>query len=153
MTPRGKITLVLFSFALCATVALVHYFDGLRYEQLKPAELFEVVRQQFAACRREDFSSAYQQASATVRQQWPMERFATMLRNDYARVIRSGRVEFGAWQRRGRRAEVEVFFIARDGTVAPCLYSLLWEDDAWKIEATRWVASPKTGQRMRGMRS
>lgn len=153
MTPRGKITLVLFSFALCATAALVHYGDGLRAERLKPAELFDVVRLQVAACRSGDYPSAYRQASATLRQQCPLERFSDMIRNDNARLIRMGRVEFGPWQRRGRRAVVEVFFMDRDGSVAPCLYSLVCEGEAWKIDGTRWIKPSKAGQPMRGLRS
>ena len=153
MTPRGKITLVLFFFAVCATAALVHFFDGMRSERLKPVELFDVVRQQLAACRSDDFPSAYRQASATVQQRFPLSQFAGMIRNDNARLVKNGRVEFGPWQRRGRKAVVEVFFIGRDGRVTPCLYSLVCEGETWKIDGTRWVNASKTGQRMRGLRS
>jgi len=152
MIPRGKITLVLFSFSVCATAALVHYFDGLRSEQIKPADLFAVVSQQLAACRSEDFPSAYRQASTTVQQRVPLDRFAQMIRNDFARVAKNGRVEFGPWQHRGRHAMVEVFFISRDGKVTPCLYSLIWEDEVWKIDGTRWINPSQTGQKMRGLR-
>ena len=153
MTPRGKITLVLFFFSVCATAALVHYWDGVRAAQIKPAELFDVVNQQLAACRSDDFPSAYQQASAAVQQRFPLERFADMLRNDNARLVKTGRVEFGLWKRWGNRAVVEVLFIGRDGNVMPCLYALVCEGQEWKIDSTRWVKAWKSGQQMRGIRS
>jgi len=152
MTPRGKITLVLFFFSVCATAALVHYWDTLRSGQLKPAELFDVVSQQLAACRSDDFPSAYQQASAAIQQRFPLERFSDMLRNDTARLDKTCRVEFGPWQHRGNRAVLEVLFISRDGSVMPCLYSLVCEGQAWKIDGTRWGKPGKPGQQMRGIR-
>ena len=153
MTHRGKITLVLFFFSVCATAAVVHYWDEVRAERLKPGALFDVVRQQLDACRRDDFSSAYLQASATVQQRTPLERFSEMIRNDNARLVKTGRVEFGPCQRRGNRAVVEVLFIGRDGGVTPCLYSLVCEGKTWKIDGTRWVKAWKAGQQMRGIRS
>ena len=153
MTPRGKITLVLFFFSVCATVVLVHSYDVLRAEQLKPVELFDAVGQQLAACRSDDFPSAYQRASASVQARFPLERFSDMIRNDTARVVKSDRVEFGPWQRRDHCAVVEVFFIKKDGSVTPCIYSLVCEGDVWKIEGTRWRKTWKSGQQMRGIRS
>jgi len=153
MSPRGKITLVLCCLCLCAAAAWVHIASARRAAQLKPAELFNVVSQQFAACRSDDYPAAYQQASATIQQRFPLERFAGMARNDYARVVKSGRVEFGAWQRQGRRAVVEVFYISRDGTVLPCLYTLVYEEEAWKIDGMRWVKAWQSAQPMRGLRS
>ena len=153
MHPRGKITLVFFSLAICATAVLVHFYDGIRSEQVNPAELFAAVRGQLAACRDQDVPTAYRQASATVQQQWPLERFAAMVRNDYARALKPGRVEFGAWKAQGSRAVVEVYFIDRAGTVTPCLYSLVSEGELWKIDGTRWGKSWQAGQSLRGIRS
>ena len=76
-----------------------------------------------------------------------------MLRNDNARLIKTDRVEFGPWQRRGNQAMVEVLFVGRDGNVTPCLYSLVCEGQAWKIDGTRWVKAWKQGQQLRGIRS
>ena len=76
-----------------------------------------------------------------------------MARNDYARVIKSGRVEFGVWQRQGRRAVVEVFYISRDGAVLPCFYALVFEGETWKIDGMRWGKTWQNGQPMRGLRS
>ena len=153
MSPSGKVTLVLCCLGLCAAAAWWHVASRQRTARLKPAELFDVVQQQFAACRSDDYPSAYRQASATIQQRFPLERFSDMIRNDNARLIKTGRVEFGAWQRRGNRAVVEALFIGRDGSVTPCLYSLVYEGDGWKIDGARWVRAWKPGQQMRGVRS
>ena len=153
MTPRGKITLVLFFFAVCATAVIVHTYDVRHSGARRPTEFFDVVHQQLAACRCDDFPAAYRHASATVQRQCPLERFSSTTRNDYARVLKNSRVEFGPWQCQGDKAVVEVFFIARDGNVTPCVYTLVCEGETWKIDNTRWVQGWKTGQRMRGIRS
>ena len=153
MPPRGKITLVLFFFATCAVAAWFRGGVRLDHDRLKPADLFEVVRLQLDACRVGDFPSAYRQASAAIREKCPLDRFADQIRNENARSEKAVRVEFGPWQRRGRRAVVEVFFVARDGSATPCLYSLVREGGHWKIEGTRWLPATETGQRMRGVRS
>jgi len=153
MTPRGKITLVLCCLGLCAVAVWWRAEAGEREARLKPSDLFGVVEQQFAACREEDYPAAYRQASATIQERFPLERFAAMTRNDYSRVIKSGRVEFGAWQTQGRRAVVEVFFISRDGTVLPCLYTLVYEGEAWKIDGMRWTRPVPNGKPLRGLRS
>lgn len=153
MTPRGKITLVLCCLGVCAAAAWLHLAGQRRAAQLKPSELFEVVRQQFDACRGDDYACAYRQVSASVQQRYPLERFAGMARNDYARVLKSGRVEFGAWRRKGHRAAVEVFYIGRDGTVLPCFYTLVREGDVWKIDGMRWGKTGQPGAPLRGLRS
>jgi hypothetical protein len=149
MTFGGKITLVLLLLAICATAALVHCHD--RPEAVNPAELFNAVRGQLAACQDQDFPTAYRQVSSKFQQQWPMERFAAMVRNDYARTLKPGRVEFGSLKTQDSRAVVEIYFIDRTGAVTPCLYTLVSEGGAWKIDSTRWG---KTSARpLRGIRS
>jgi hypothetical protein len=152
MSPRGKITLVGFFFAICAMAAWVRFGDR-EIDRLKPANLFDAVRMQMEACRSGDYPSAYLQTSATVREKCPPERFADQARNENARIAQAARVEFGPWQRRGRRAVVEVFLIGHDGTVNPCLYSLVCEGEAWKIEGTRWLQPSRQSLRMTGLRS
>jgi hypothetical protein len=152
MSPRGKITLVLLFFAICALAARGRFGNRVA-EQLKPSDLFDAVRGQVEACRSGDYPSAYRQTAATVREKCPPERFADQARNENARLTQAVRVEFGPWQRRGRRAVVEVFFIGRDGIVNPCLYSLVCEGEAWKIEGTRWLTPSRAALRMSGLRS
>lgn len=153
MSSRGKITLIFLFFAICAAAAWVRTGGGLGEGEFKPVDLFDAVRLQVDACRSGDYPSAYRQASAAIREKCPLERFSDQVRNENARLVNAMRVEFGPWQRRGRRAVVEVFFISRDGSAIPCLYSLISEGESWKIEGTRWLRPSETGQRLRGLRS
>ncbi len=153
MSPRGKITLVLFFFAICTVAALARYREVNGVERIKPTDLFEAVRSQMEACRSGDYSSAYLHTAATVREKCSAERFADQARNENARFAQAVRVEFGPWQARGRRAVVEVFFIGREGSVTPCLYSLVAEGETWKIEGTRWLNPTHPTPRMSGLRS
>lgn len=153
MSPRGKITLVCIFFAICTVASWGRYWDRSTGERLKPADLFEVVRGQLEACRSGDYSSAYRQTAATLREKCTPERFADQARNENARLAQAVRVEFGPWQCLGRRAVVEVFFIGREGSVTPCLYSLVAEGEAWKIEGTRWLKPSQQALHMGGLRS
>ena len=53
----------------------------------------------------------------------------------------------------GRQALVQVYFFLPDGDIVPCVYRLVNEENAWKIDAAhvqkRWPA----GRRLGGMRS
>ncbi len=153
MNQQGKVTLLLFCFSVCATAALVHYRTDLEPAPLRPVDLFDVVHQQLSACRANNYTSAYQQASATFQQRWSLDQFSSMIQNDYGRILKADRVAFGPWQQRGRHAIVEVFFINKDGSVSPCIYTLISEGENWKIDGTRWIKGWPTGQRLRGIRT
>ena len=153
MTQRGKMSLLLFFFCICATAALLHYQEQLQPEPPCPTELFDVVQLQLKAFRSKDLFCAYSQASSTFQQHWSLDQFSEMIQADYARILKADSIEFGPWQQRGRRAMVEVFFIDRQGNVSPCIYSLISEGESWKIEGARWVKGWPAGQRMHGIRS
>ena len=153
MTQRGKISSLLFFFCLCATAALVHHHAETRPERMRPVELYEVVYRQLEACRANNYPDAYNQVSSMFQQHWSLCQFSGMMQTDFSRVLKAERVEFGPWERRGRRAMVEVFFISADGAVFPCMYSLISEGSGWKIDAARPLKGWPMGQRMRGLRS
>jgi hypothetical protein len=153
MSQRGKISWLLFFFSVCATAALIHYYRERRQEQLKPAELFGLVQQQLQACRANNYISAYSQTSAGFKQQLSLAQFSAMIQSDYGRMLKAERVEFGPYEWRGRRAIMQVFFIARDGSVFPCIYSLISEAEGWKIDSARRVKGWRADRRMTGMRS
>lgn len=153
MDKRGKLTFLLFIFAICGTAVLLHLHNRPAPIRHRPAELFEVVNKQVEAFRQNNFTAAYSQASTNFQQSWTEEEFVEMVQRDSARIMEAERIEFGPWQRRGREIILQVFFINRDGTVAPCIYSLVNEDERWKIDSARWVKGWRTAQKMRGIRS
>ena len=152
MSQRGKITLLLFFFSVCATATLVHHYREMRPEWLRPADLYDVVLRQLEDCRTNNYSSAYSHVSYAFQQHCPFGAFSGMMQADYSRILATERVELGPWERHGRRAIVQVFFVGRDGSVFPCVYTLVSEGDGWKIDGTRWVRGWPRGQRMRGTR-
>ena len=153
MSQRGKITLLLFFFCTWATAALLHYYAELRPERMHPSELYDVVQRQLQACRANNYPSAYRQVSSSFQQHWSFSEFSGMMQTSSLRILKAERVEFGPWECRGRHAMVEVFFVNADGTVYPCIYTLINEGDHWKIDGASWVKGWPSGQRMRGIRS
>ena len=152
MNQRGKVILLLFFFSVCLSAALFHHHREMREGALKPAELYSVLHQQFRACRARDFSSAYTQVSARFQAHLTLPQFSVMIQSDYARMLKAERMEFGAWQCWGQRAVVQVYFIGGDGAVFPCVYTLVNEQEGWKIDSARWVKGWPAGQRMAGVR-
>jgi len=151
MTCRGKITLFLLCLSLCLTGFVVHRVS--QYKDQDPTELFAAIDSQIKAFRMQNFPSAYQLASSHIQLQWSLEQFTGMVRGDYARIAHAESIEFGPWQRRGHHAIVQVFFVDALGSVAPCIYTLVYENSIWKIDSARWVRGWPDGQRMRGIRS
>ena len=152
MSQGRKVGLMLFFFAVCATAAFVSY-DGQRQSPpTRPVDLYSVVHSQFQAFQAADFPRAYQHASAGIREKFSVEQFAQMVRIDYAAIIEADRVEFGTTEIRGRRAVVQVFFVGEDGTLTPCIYSLVNENESWKIEGARILRRIPRSERFDGIR-
>lgn len=143
---RGhKIMVVLFFLAVCAGAATANYFLNLRRaEEATPSDLYKVILTQLDAFRAEDFSLAYSQASYSLRQKFSREQFEKMIRRDYADITHAEHIEFGIVKCRDRRALIQVFFIGHDGDVQPCIYTLIYEGEHWKIDGAlmlpRWPA-------------
>ncbi len=151
MKARAKIILF-FWFVATLALAPVLYFQGQSRAE-DPTVLFQTVDGQLKAFREKNFQVAYALASSGFRSQWTLEEFTYMARGDFHRILGAERIEFGPWQRRGRYAVLQVFFVNADGTVAPCIYSLVSEGARWKIDSARWVRGWPSGQRMRGIRA
>jgi hypothetical protein len=157
MSSRGKITLLFFCFAVCGTAALMsHYLESTAAGHglaVRPAELYAVVSTQLAELREANFSRAYEHASLGIQQRFNIEQFAGMVRSDYGHILRATHVEFGFVEVHGRHALVQVFFLDDAGRVTPCIYSLVSEGEAWKIDGARLMRHWPAGARLGGMRS
>ena len=134
MKTGHKVIAVLSALALCATVPAVNYLIDLRRADSTPSDLYNVVYSQVNAFRAEDYSLAYAQASYGMHLKFSREQFEKMIRTDYAEFTTAGRIEFGLIKYRDRHALIQVFFIGRDGSVLPCIYSLIYERAQWKVD-------------------
>ena len=153
MNRRHRIGLVLLFLGICGGALLFQRTMEARRFAVRPAELYEVVRQEIAAVRESDFSRAYQQVSTGFQEKFNVEEFADLVRSDYPLLHQIERVEFGRTAREGRQALVQVYFFLPDGDIVPCVYRLVSEENVWKIDAAhvqkRWPA----GRRLGGTRS
>jgi hypothetical protein len=153
VNPRAKLSLIVFCLSLGGTAALLNFHFRHAADSIKPADLYAVVYDQFNALRAEDYSLAYERASNDFQRKFDVAKFAELIRGDYARIARAERVEFGQVMCRGGHAMVHVFFIDTNGTVTPCFYSLLYEDEQWKISGARLMRRWPRDHRLNGLRS
>ena len=134
MNKRHRIALLLIFLAICCGALLFQRTLDARRFAARPAELYEVVRQEIDAVREADFSRAYRQVSTGFQEKFNIEEFADLVRSDYPMLHQIERVEFGRVAREGRRALVQVYFFLPNGDIVPCVYRLVNEENAWKID-------------------
>jgi Domain of unknown function (DUF4864) len=151
MNIRARISLVLLFIASCGTAAMLTIYLQARAERsVKPADLYAVVNEQLGDLRRENFPAAYGQASHEIQERFTVEQFATMVRADYPGFLQVNQAEYGPVEARGNHAAIRVYLIGRDGQVMPCLYQLVREKDAWRIDGTRLLHAWPASARMAG---
>ncbi len=153
MTRTTKLSILAAVFVLCGASALVQKSFDRERQSVPPNELYEVVRKQIHAFREADFASAYRQVSSSFQERMNVEAFSDHARTEYPGISRAERVEFGAVRVDGRRAIVPVYFFLQDGDVIPCVYSLVNEENSWKIDGARVLKRWPAGRRLGGMRS
>ncbi len=153
MRDRLKVGLMLIAFAVCGAAAWVHGLIHVQRAAVRPAELYAVVHRQLMAFQDDDFSRAYQQASTGFQEKFNVDEFTGMIRSDYGAIIDAERVEFGPVEVEGQRALIQVFFFDAQGQVLPCIYSLVREEETWKIDGARTLRRWRAGQRLGGMRA
>lgn len=153
MTRRHRIGLILLFLATCGGALIVQRTKDARRFAARPAELYEVVRLEIDAVREADFSRAYRHVSTGFQEKFNVEEFADLVRSDYPLVQQIERVEFGRVAREGSRALLQVYFFLPNGDIVPCVYRLVNEDNAWKIDAAHVQKRWPSGRRLGGMRS
>jgi hypothetical protein len=151
MTRAFKAGLLFFFFALCASSLFVAQKLRERIPPPAPRELFAIVNEQLLAFRAADFQSAYRHAATGVQQKFTLTQFEKMMRRNYPAVASQIRVEFGSVRVRGASAVVQVFFFAPDGSVRSFLYSLINEDDSWKIDGVEEMRIHRSGDQLGGV--
>jgi hypothetical protein len=151
MTRIIKAALLLFFFSLCGAAFVVTHHLREHAPAPLPRELFTVVNDQLTALRASDYVSAYRHAAAGVQQKFTMPQFEAMVRQSYADMAHSYRVEFGSAKVEGGAAFVQVFFISQDGAVRSFLYSLTAERKLWKISGVQELSVYPMSSRLSGL--
>jgi hypothetical protein len=153
MNRATKLCLLGAVFVLCGAAALFQSFTEHRWQATPPGELYHVVSHQLAAFRADDYSGAYREVSMGFQEKFNLEAFADLARTDYPTLLRARRVEFGQTHFHGRSAFLSAYFIMPEGDIVPCIYNLIREDDAWKIDSVRVLPRWPANRRLGGMRT
>lgn len=153
MSRAAKLCLLAALFAAGGGAALFQALLDRRWQATPPAELYDVVARQLAAFRADDYPAAYRHVSMGFQERFNLETFGEFARTEYPGLLRAARVEFGAVQIEGRRATVPAYFFLPEGDIVPCLYTLLREDDGWKIDTARVLKRWPAGRHLRGTRA
>jgi hypothetical protein len=151
MNARAKIGLLTFFFAMCGTGAIITAWLQERADaNVKPTVLYAVVEHQLGQLRGGNFSSAYQDASFEIQRRFTVEQFATMVQEQYPGMMHISRAQYGAVETRGSHATIEVYLIGQNGEVMPCIYMMVREGDAWRIDGARLLEQWPEGMREEG---
>ena len=153
MKRTAKLCLLGALFALCLAAALFRGVLERRWQSTPPAELYSVVSQELSAFRADDYPAAYRQVSMSFQEKFNIESFADLARTDYPALLRAVHVEFGQVHFQGRQAVIPAYFILPEGDILPCIYTLVREDDAWKIDSTRVLPRWPANRRLGGLRT
>lgn len=153
MSRRAKIVFLTSLFLLCLGCASLQLWRQRMRNLTKPTELFDVITQQVAAFRAEDYAIAYQQVSTGFQERLNIEAFTDLIHSDYPPVRLAERIEFGAVRWDSRRAIVPAYFFLPDGEVIPCFYSFVHEEGVWKIDGVRVQKRWPAGRRLGGLRT
>lgn len=153
MNQTQRLALIFVFLAICGTALVAERVIEARRFAARPGELYEVVRQEIDAVRESDFPRAYERVSMGFQEKFNVEAFADLVRTDYPDARRIERIEFGRVAHDGRHALVQVYFFLKSGDIVPCIYSLVNEENAWKIDAAQVQKRWPSGRRLGGMRS
>ena len=153
MNRTARLLLLAGLFAVCGAGAILQSQAERRRQSVSPNALYAVVWKQIVAFREDDYASAYRQVSASFQEKFNIEAFSDLVRTDYPGVRRAQRVEFGEVRFDGGHAIIPAYLFMDDGDIIPCIYSLVNEDDVWKIDGARVLRRWPAGRRLGGMRS
>jgi hypothetical protein len=153
MNRTTKLCLLAALFTTCVAATLFQLVLERRWRATPPSELYEVVWKQLSAFRADDYSGAYQQVSMGFQEKFNIESFTDLARIEYPGLMRASRVEFGAVRFEGRQAFIPAYFFLPEGDIVPCWYSLIREEDGWKIDGARVMKRWPANRRLGGTRA
>ena len=135
MTLRFKSFLLMGFFVVSAVAAVATHVWRERVEaEFDPKPLYGVIFAQFEACRSDDFGKAYGQASRGVQERFTLVQYVSKIRTEYGRISQPQNLQFGSTSLEYHRAMVEVYFLSARGQVTPALFTMIQENEIWRIE-------------------
>jgi hypothetical protein len=152
MSRAAKVFLLCLLFAVCGAGVYWQYRSEGWGGATTPTLLYQVVLQQMTALRSDDIAGAYRQVSSSFQERFNIEAFVEMAHTEYPSLSEADRVEFGAVHFQGRHAVMPAYFFLHSDDVIPCVYSLVHEDDVWKIDGVRVLPRWPAGRRLSGTR-
>jgi Domain of unknown function (DUF4864) len=135
MMPRLKSFLLMSFFVVSAAAAVATHVWRERVEaEFDPKPLYGVISAQFEACRSDDFGKAYGQASRGVQEHFTLIQYVSKIRTEYGRISQPQKLQFGSTSLEYHRATVEVYFLNARSQVTPALFTMIQENNIWRIE-------------------
>lgn len=105
------------------------------------AEIVALVEAQLQAFRAGDWEKAYSYAAIDIRNAFPPERFAQMVKSAYGPIAKSRKAEFGVCLDDGDQGELNVTVEGADGQRNLYQYYLVKEQKGWRISGVKDLAS------------
>jgi len=153
MNRTTKLSLLGAVFATCIAATLFQSVLERRWHATPPAELYAVVWKQLDAFRDDDYPGAYRQVSMAFQEKFNIEAFNDLAHTEYPGLMRAQHVEFGAVRFEGPHAFIPAYFFLEEGDIVPCVYTLIREEDGWKIDSARVLKRWPSNRRLGGMRT
>lgn len=111
-----------------------------------PAAIRDVISDQIAAFRADDFGTAFTFASPMIRNMFGTpDQFGRMVREGYPMVWRPSDVQFGGLEERGGRTLQRVVVTDDRGAVHLLEYEMIPGEGGWRINGVRLLEPGATG--------
>ena len=115
-------------------------------ETADPEAIAEVIGEQIAAFKQDDFATAFGFASPNIRGLFGTpERFGAMVRNGYPMVWRPSDVRFLELHEQGGEIWQEVLLSDANGVSWRLYYQMVHGPDGWRINAVEFRGLPPVG--------
>lgn len=150
MTSSPRILAIGAALGICLAAVLWHPFFHIDPQESTHHEIYRTIQRQLEAVRAADFGRAYHHSARETQERLTPVQFEYYVRRQYANLALARQVEFGAIRFKEDTAVVEVFFVQRNGTTQPCLFTLRREHGIWKIEEVDFLGRWPPGYRLSG---
>ena len=150
-----RVTWLLCVLSFAGSIALIGYAMRPQPGRSEARELYAGIQRHLTACRSADFPQAYHAAASKVQESLSLVQYEHKIRREYQPVAGAQRIEYGAVhhpRNNDKKVLVDVYFISRTGEATGWTYTLVYEEDDWKIAGAETIPGWPAGQRLSGLR-